>query len=121
MQTIKVKRSDLISKMTTNRAIHIEEYNVAKDGYRQKVQEELLKIIESNKTCEYHDIEVHARVPYPETHQEEYDRVIAMLEMSVDDTIELTHQEFNQYVRDIWSWSNSFASNTKTYSSGIHK
>ena len=41
----------------------------------------------------------------PTDHTSDYERVIMMLEMSVDDTIVLNAGEFDQYVRDVWSWS----------------
>lgn len=44
----------------------------------------------------------------PEDHTDEYDQLLEMLAMSVDDEVELTAQEFAQYVRDDWSWKHQF-------------
>jgi hypothetical protein len=41
----------------------------------------------------------------PSNHIKDYDRVITMLEVSVDETIILNASEFDQYVRDVWAWT----------------
>jgi hypothetical protein len=41
-----------------------------------------------------------------------------MLEMSVDDTVVLSAGEFDQYVRDVWSWSYHTTSMLKSYAVG---
>jgi len=49
----------------------------------------------------------------PSNHVKDYDRVITMLEMSVDDTITLDAQAFDRYVMDNWDWSRfALATNT---------
>jgi hypothetical protein len=40
-----------------------------------------------------------------------------MLEMSKEDTIELTQQEFSQYVQDDWHWKDQFLFSNMNYSS----
>jgi len=42
----------------------------------------------------------------PTDHTSDYDPVIMMLKMSVDDTILLDAAEFDSFVRDLWAWSN---------------
>jgi hypothetical protein len=41
----------------------------------------------------------------PSNHVKDYDRVITMLEMSVDDTVTLDAQDFDRYVMDNWDGS----------------
>jgi hypothetical protein len=49
----------------------------------------------------------------PSNHVKDYDRVITMLEMSVDDTIPLDAQAFDRYVMDNWDRSRfALATNT---------
>jgi len=54
----------------------------------------------------------------PADHTEDYDRVLAMLEMSVDDTVILGAEEFSQYVLDRWTWSRFAISTNKSYAVG---
>ena len=52
---------------------------------------------------------------YPEDHSAEYERAIRSIELNVYDKIELTEQEFNQYVMNDWSWKNSFVTSSQGY------
>jgi hypothetical protein len=54
----------------------------------------------------------------PRDHTSDYDRVIMMLEMSVDDTIVLDANEFDQYVRDVWAWTHYDATTLGEYAVG---
>jgi hypothetical protein len=55
---------------------------------------------------------------YPENHLEDYDRVIDMLKYSVADKVELSSKDFDAYVRNNWSWRNSFLSTNAVYTTG---
>lgn len=52
---------------------------------------------------------------YPESYDKEYNRAIRSVELNVYDKIELSEQEFNQYVMNDWSWKNSFISSNSAY------
>ena len=54
----------------------------------------------------------------PVDHTADYDRILAMLEMSVDDTISLSAQEFNQYVLDNWELSRLASYTNQSYAVG---
>jgi len=41
----------------------------------------------------------------PVSHEDDYSRVVDMLEYTTDSTVALTESEFEQYMRDQWSWS----------------
>ena len=56
-------------------------------------------------------------LPAPESHELEYQRVIGMLEMCVDDTIWIEEDEYACYVMDHWSWKRQFESMTSNYNS----
>jgi hypothetical protein len=51
----------------------------------------------------------------PSNQVKDYDRVITMLEMSVDDTITLDAQAFDRYVMDNWDWSRFALATTTAY------
>lgn len=52
---------------------------------------------------------------YPENHLEDYDRVIDMLKFSIADKVELSSSDFDAYVRNNWSWRNSFLGTNSAY------
>lgn len=44
-------------------------------------------------------------LPMPMNQTAAYERVIGMLEMTVDEVIELEESDYQQYVLDQWGWS----------------
>jgi len=74
----------------------------AQEGYRKRVIQELNQALEDAKAGR--QITTQIRLPAPEDHTADYDRVIRMLEMSVDDELEITSHEFDWYVMDNWQW-----------------
>ena len=53
----------------------------------------------------------------PRSYESEYTDIIAMMEMSVDATVNLDMQSFKSYVLNEWSWSRGFAATTTLYKS----
>lgn len=105
MKTVTVNRNELMKIVKANRATHASEFEQAKANYRGKVLEALdarrLAIANGDK------IDLLFRLPEPQNHTDDYDRVISMLELSIDITIMLDTNEFDQYVRDNWVWSSA--------------
>lgn len=61
------------------------------------------------------EINQYFSVPEPEDHIDDYDPILAMACMSVDDIIELSEDEFAMYVMDQWSWKSNFTRTTTMY------
>lgn len=117
MKTVTIQKSKLTEILTKNRADHREIFLKAQEGYRAAVillLDEQLKRARDGKDA---DIQKFIAVTQPEDHTEDYDRVLSMLEMSVDDTIEVTSEEFRNYVQDKWNWSRSWALSNSGYTS----
>ena len=53
----------------------------------------------------------------PQSYEAEYTRAMRMLELSVDDTIEVEQDVFNQLVLDEWHWKMSFTASNTMYKS----
>jgi len=98
MNTVKVKREDLLTKVRANRDAHRELFLKAQDGYRKLVIEELDRMLADAK--EGRPIQRSVTLTEPSNHIKDYDRVITMLKMSVDETIILDAGEFGHYVMD---------------------
>jgi hypothetical protein len=103
MHQVKVKRVDLLEKVRANRAAHRELFLKAQEGYRKVVVALLDEMLAEARNGG--PVRTRVRVQAPEDHTEEYDRVISMLEMSVDDEVTLQATDFDRYVRDKWAWS----------------
>ena len=45
----------------------------------------------------------------------DYERVLSMLSLSLDDEVKLGEADYRRYVLDEWEWQGSFATNTTSY------
>lgn len=105
MQTVSVKKAELLAIVQTNRDQHRAAFEKAFAGY----QKECMEVLQNNLDALLKDskhIVVFFEQP-PADHTDDYDRVIAMLKMSVDENIELTNLDFAKYVQDDWDWKDS--------------
>lgn len=102
---VTVRCSGLLERIKKNREQHATEYQEAMRGYRAKLGEAALALADACKgegrPNRGHVIEM----PEPEDHTAEYDRVIAMLEMSTAEQCEISERRFREYVLDDWEWS----------------
>ncbi len=102
MNSVKVKRTELLTRIKNNRDAHRELFLKAQEGYREAMIEELDRMLKDAK--EGRAIRRSVSMMEPQDHTKDYDRVIDMLEMSQDEIVEIQEHEFDQYVRDNWSW-----------------
>jgi hypothetical protein len=116
MHSVTVKKDDLVAKVKANRKAHRDLFLKAQEGYRKVIVAELDRMLSDAKAGRR--ISRSINLAEPVDHTADYDRVLAMLEMSVDDTITLNSQEFNQYVRDNWEWSRLANITNTAYSLG---
>lgn len=114
MRSVKIKTKELLEVLRENRAQHILDYDEALAGYIERATAELeaaaknareKQVIKRNPVTS----------PEPTSYEESYNTAIRMLEMSDDKVVELTQQEFGQYVEDRWSWKEAFAVTSSLY------
>ena len=115
MDEVIVFKTQLFEKLRENRDKHRAIFKDALEGWKQRVLEELEVCVKLAKTGTKYITSVN--LPMPIDHTEEYDTVIAMVEWSVDEKIELTRGEFEQYVLNNWMWMPDFISTSTSYSS----
>ena len=109
----RVKRDELLEVLKKNRATHRETFERATIGYRKRAIEEL--DISLRDACEGKKIRRSIGLVEPMDQTKDYDRVIRMLEMSVDEVVTIEAHEFAQYVMDDWSWKEQFTASNSTY------
>lgn len=106
MENIRVSKQELLTIVKQNREKHKAEYLESIKAYRVKaadlLNQELEKIVNGEK------FQIRFDLVKPESHEKEYDLAIKMLEMSVDNVIEISEQEFNELINDEWNWKYSF-------------
>lgn len=119
MDTTKVKRAELLAKIKTNRDSHNGIFLKAQEEYRKDVITELERRLEDAKAGK--PIERGTKLPEPVDHTADYDRVIGMLEMSVDEVVEIDASEFDRYVLDNWHWKDKVVASNMYYTNKMAK
>jgi len=102
-----------LAKLIENRAQHREVFEEAVEGYHKEVVRQLEERLADAK--DKRPISLRFNLPMPQDHTRDYDRAIGMLEMSLDDELVLTDQEFASYVQDNWGWMREFVGTSLSY------
>ncbi len=113
IQHIAVKKEDLIKALVKNRDGHRTQYDEAHAGYRKALLETVAKMYDDAKKGI--EVQHHIMLDIPHDHTKDYDRVIGMLQMSVDETVLITSSEYSQYVMDDWGWKEHFIGTSNSY------
>jgi len=111
---VSIKKDELITKIRANRANHQAIFEEALEGYKKeiiKLLEERLAAAKQGKRISHY-----ITLVQPESHLDDYDRVLEMLEMSTQDTITVSETQFAWYARDEWDWKQNFLSRSAHYS-----
>lgn len=125
MREVKVRRDELLVKIRENRIKHVAEYDEAVAGYKEAAAEaidsataKLKRQVEELRAGEVIALTaVMFNLRVPQNHSKDYDQVIAMLEMSVDDELSIRSDEFACYVMDDWDWKGDFLDVSNSYKS----
>jgi hypothetical protein len=108
MTSVKVKTSDLLSKLKENKAIHEKEFKELQEIYLNDVISGLEKLLADAKSKQNPNPVVSLNLVKPKSFVKDYEEIIGMLEMSIQDEFDITQEEFRNYVLNIWSWTNQF-------------
>ncbi len=114
METVKVKKSELIAKLKANRAEHREIFEEASAAFRKEVIKVLDDRLADAKAGKRIRLRIDLVQPMDQT--AEYDQAIAMCDMSVEEEIVLSHEHFRCYILDNWHWRDQFIASNSSYS-----
>lgn len=115
---VTVSKNELLAAMRANLTKHEAEYKEAIEGYKAAVIARLKKMLACAEAGK--PVEEKIGLPAPESHTEDYERVIRMLEMSKAEEISITENQFSQYVLDKWNWQRAFKALSTQYSGRNH-
>lgn len=113
LQSVRIRRKDLLEKLEYNRDGHRAVFEEAIEGYHQAVIKALQDALRDAKAGKKYRPEIF--LPEPADHTSDYDRAIAMLKMSLDEELVLSNVEFAQYALDDWGWKRDFIATANTY------
>lgn len=127
MRTVKMDKAECLEIIKRNRETHEAEYKEADEAYPDKVKtfyREMHELAEADdfKAAGKKRERAYSELKRPECHLDDYDRAINMLEHHVEDRVELTEQEYAEFIEDDWDWRGEFEdqylSNTGKFSQG---
>jgi len=114
MEKIKVNKNELISVLKTNRDKHAQKYTEASAGYVMMVETELKKKLKEVRSGNDFDLNFH-HLQKPESHVENYNDAIGMLEVSIDENISISMEDYLKYYKNKWEWCNYWSSQNTAY------
>jgi len=115
MEKVKVKKEELLLLLEKNRSDHKSVFEETFANYRKEVIRLLKEAVV--KTESGKEIVTYLAVDEPTNHTKDYDIAIGMLKMCVDKEIEITYQEYRNYVLNDWHWTKDFVRSNSPYSS----
>lgn len=127
MKSVKMKVSDLVTKLKSNRIKHEKEYREAVADFRTLCKKKLTWAVSKVKEPDA-KIDISKQISSlsisesaPCCYLRSYDRAITMLEMSSDTIIEVTEEDFRNYVMDEWNWKDSFTISNRGYKMSVNE
>ena len=96
-RTIKVDKLQLIEKIKANKIAHIEAYSKEVIAYKE---EALAQLSDLTAKANNGDLNLDLRLIKPIDNSEKYDSLIEMFTWELESSVELSQQEFNEYVQD---------------------
>lgn len=132
-RTFRVSKEVLIQTLKKNKLKHVEDYTTAVKGWRVRMKKALdlavsnfnssLETVMSDDTCissvkdktlDHMSAVTKVLSDKPESKERDYERTIAMLEMIVDTTVDITTDEYRKFVEDDWSWKRAITQSYQT-------
>lgn len=113
MNDQKFKKSWLIEQMQKNMEKHRAAFLKAQEGYKQAIIEKLENSLKAARSGKKPDLSFHFPIPTDQT--KDYQRVISMLENSLEEEVVLAEHEYSMYILDEWQWKQQFAATVMNY------
>jgi hypothetical protein len=118
MREIEVLKARLVETLAANKATHEADFDLAWEGFIDKVLTRIdgmrADTIAARKTPGI-SYKLGVGLNPPVSYSEDYRRALEMCEWEVADTVNLTEDEFKQFVQDEWDWKRQFVSSANLY------
>lgn len=116
MKKVLLDRNELLEIVRENKEKHVAEYHEAVTDFKKAVFNVTKENLSLARTGRLEEIARIKSIPNaPVSYEDNYNRAIRMLELSVEDQVELEEQIFNQLVLDEWHWKLMFTTMNATY------
>ena len=107
-RTYKVKIDELLESLKKNRAEHKEIVEESQAAFRVEAIKELDRMLADAK--DGRKIKMRVGLTVPTIHLDEFDNAIGLMEMTTragEESIEITADEYERFVRNRWHWLDS--------------
>jgi hypothetical protein len=118
---IHVEKKALLETLRANLHQHKETYTKALEGWEVQMKEALESQLERLSQTGDIDMAILRRLSRPESHAQEYNTAIGMLEMDVRSVVELSETEYRQLIEDEWYWKEEWRLSNTRYIKAIKK
>lgn len=113
MYEVTVKKTELLQTLRENRAGHRDVFLKAQEGYKKQLIEYLDQMIEAARAGK--KVKHRIDLAEPQDRTKDYDRIIKMVEMNVEEHIKLDSVSFDRYVMDNWEWKDAVTTTNTAY------
>jgi hypothetical protein len=113
MKEVKVRVEEVLKIVRKNKGKHDMIYKAATEAYWEKAEKVLNKCLKDIRNKKI--ISAYLDLSVPTDHGSDYERVIRMMELSVDKDIVLDDVSFSKFILNNWDWKQEFVRITRTY------
>lgn len=116
MKEVKVKKTDLLRHLMDQRDLHVEEHKQAMQNWRQKVVEKVSAEAE-RLSNDNEEVDLYFLTPLskPTSYEEDYESAINICEWHEEEVMDLTFEQFSQWVEGNWRWRQDFLRSNAAY------
>jgi len=115
MPNVKIAKNELLEKLKNNLEQHKIDIDEALDLRRENIEDKLSRVvIEISNNPEYQPDSTF-NFPKPTNNSRDYEKAIKMVEMTQDQVIELSEDQFDKLVLDNWYWKNELINTSALY------
>ena len=115
MKDVRINKKALKEIILKNRKEHRDIFLAAQEKYREQAIKILDGQLQAAREKRPFALRQIIELVQPEDHTGEYDRVLQMLDLEVEDIVTLSAAEFSNLVQDQWEWSRRWALSHAAY------
>lgn len=114
-QTVNVNRIELLNALERGKIAHKQQFIELRSDYEAAVIKFMIGAARRARKGDFTNLVLN--ISAPKDHTSQYEDVIEMLSVSVDETIQLDKDAYRAYYKNQWSWSAGLEASSAAYKS----